>query len=219
MHARGCLDNRQILKDIEHWEYSISPWTALPASRSSPRSSRSVALPRPPGISVCRRRWSANTSCHSRSGSVRACSIAPHAKSARPRAGALQSTPKGLLRLNGPLSFGVRQLAPAILDYLAACTEAEIDLTLTDRIVDLVEEGFDLAIRIARLADSTLIARRIAPCRIVACAAPAYLKRHGAPRRPADLAAHNCLGYSYAALRNEWRFTGPDGVESVRVAG
>jgi DNA-binding transcriptional LysR family regulator len=134
-------------------------------------------------------------------------------------ASALQSTPRGLLRLNGPLSFGVRQLAPAILDYLAACTEAEIDLTLTDRIVDLVEEGFDLAIRIARLADSSLIARRIAPCRIVACAAPAYLKRHGAPRRPADLTAHNCLGYSYAALQNEWRFTGPDGVEAVRVSG
>jgi DNA-binding transcriptional LysR family regulator len=86
-------------------------------------------------------------------------------------------------------------------------------------VVDLVDEGFDLAIRIARLADSSLIARRITPCRIVACAAPAYLKKHGAPRRPADLTAHNCLGYSYAALRNEWRFTGPDGAESVRIAG
>jgi DNA-binding transcriptional LysR family regulator len=134
-------------------------------------------------------------------------------------ASALQATPKGLLRLNGPLTFGIRHLAPAIVDYLAACSEAEIDVTLSDRVVDLVDEGFDLAIRIARLADSSLIARRIAPCRIVACAAPAYLKKYGAPRRPAELAAHNCLGYSYAALRNEWRFTGPDGVESVCVAG
>ncbi len=134
-------------------------------------------------------------------------------------ASALQATPKGLLRLNGPLSFGIRHLAPAIIDYLAACPEAAIDVTLSDRVVDLVDEGFDLAIRIARLADSSLIARRIAPCRIVACAAPAYLKKHGAPRRPADLTAHNCLGYSYAALRNEWRFTGPDGAESVRIAG
>jgi DNA-binding transcriptional LysR family regulator len=134
-------------------------------------------------------------------------------------ASALQATPKGLLRLNGPLSFGIRHLAPAIIDYLAACPEAAIDVTLSDRVVDLVDEGFDLAIRIARLADSSLIARRITPCRIVACAAPAYLKKHGAPRRPADLTAHNCLGYSYAALRNEWRFTGPDGAESVRIAG
>ena len=134
-------------------------------------------------------------------------------------ASALQAMPKGLLRLNGPLSFGIRHLAPAIIDYLAACPEAAIDVTLSDRVVDLVDEGFDLAIRIARLADSSLIARRITPCRIVACAAPAYLKKHGAPRRPADLTAHNCLGYSYAALRNEWRFTGPDGAESVRIAG
>jgi DNA-binding transcriptional LysR family regulator len=149
----------------------------------------------------------------------RATRILADLDEAEQAASALQATPKGLLRLNGPLSFGIRHLAPAIVDYLAACPEAEIDVTLSDRVVDLVNEGFDLAIRIARLADSSLIARRIAPCRIVACAAPAYLKKHGAPRRPADLAAHNCLGYSYAALRNEWRFTGPSGVESVRVAG
>ncbi len=149
----------------------------------------------------------------------RATRILADLDEAEQAASALQATPKGLLRLNGPLSFGIRHLAPAIVDYLAACPEAEIDVTLSDRVVDLVNEGFDLAIRIARLADSSLIARRIAPCRIVACAAPAYLKKHGAPRRPADLAAHNCLGYSYAASRNEWRFTGPNGVESVRVAG
>jgi DNA-binding transcriptional LysR family regulator len=149
----------------------------------------------------------------------RATRILADLDEAEQAASALQATPRGLLRLNGPLSFGVRHLAPAIADYLAASPEAEIDVTLSDRVVDLVDEGFDLAIRIARLADSSLIARRIAPCRIVACAAPSYLKMHGAPRRPADLAAHNCLGYSYAALRNEWRFAGPDGVESVRVAG
>jgi DNA-binding transcriptional LysR family regulator len=149
----------------------------------------------------------------------RATRILADLDEAEQAASALQATPKGLLRLNGPLSFGIRHLAPAIVDYLAACPEAEIDVTLSDRVVDLVNEGFDLAIRIARLADSSLIARRIAPCRIVACAAPAYLEKHGAPRRPADLAAHNCLGYSYATSRNEWRFTGPNGAESVRVVG
>jgi DNA-binding transcriptional LysR family regulator len=149
----------------------------------------------------------------------RATRILADLDDAEQEASALQATPRGLLRVNGPLSFGTRQLAPAIADYLAACPEVEIDVTLNDRVADLVEEGFDLAIRIGRLADSSLIARRIAPCLIVACAAPAYLARRGAPRRPADLAEHNCLGYSYAALRNEWRFTGPEGTESVRVAG
>src|SRR5258707_5429702 len=132
---------------------------------------------------------------------------------------ALQATPHGLLRVNGPLSFGIRHLASAIADYLGACPAVEIDVTLSDRVADLVEEGFDLAIRIGRLADSSLIARRIAPCLLVACAAPSYLAKHGAPQKPADLAKHNCLGYSYAALRNEWRFSGPDGVQSVRVTG
>jgi DNA-binding transcriptional LysR family regulator len=130
-----------------------------------------------------------------------------------------QATPRGLLRVNAPLSFGVRHLAPAIVDYLAACPTVAVDVTLTDRIVDLVEEGVDLAIRIARPADSSLIARQIAPCLVVACAAPDYLAKHGAPHRPADLVGHNCLGYSYAALRGEWRFSGPDGVASVHVAG
>ena len=149
----------------------------------------------------------------------RATRILADIDDAEQEAGALQATPRGLLRLNGPLSFGTRHLAPAIADYLTACPAVEIDVTLSDRVADLVEEGFDLAIRIGRLADSSLIARRIAPCRIVACAAPAYLAKHGAPARPADLAVHNCLGYSYAALRNEWRFSGPEGMESVRVAG
>jgi len=149
----------------------------------------------------------------------RATRILAEIDDAEQEAGALQATPRGLLRVSGPLSFGVRHLAPAVADYLGACPAVEIDVTLSDRVADLVEEGFDLAVRIGRLADSSLIARRIAPCRIVACAAPAYLAKHGAPTRPADLAAHNCLGYSYAALRNEWRFAGPDGTESVRVAG
>jgi DNA-binding transcriptional LysR family regulator len=149
----------------------------------------------------------------------RATRILADIDDAEQEASALQATPRGLLRVSGPLSFGTRQLAPAIADFLAACPAVEIDVTLSDRVADLVEEGFDLAIRIGRLVDSSLIARRIAPCLVVACAAPDYLKSHGAPRLPADLAAHNCLGYSYAALRNEWRFSGPDGTESVRVAG
>src|SRR5882672_12254952 len=149
----------------------------------------------------------------------RATRILAEIDDAEQEAGALQATPRGLLRVSGPLSFGVRHLAPAVADYLGACPAVEIDVTLSDRVADLVEEGFDLAVRIGRLADSSLIARRIAPCLIVACASPSYLAKRGAPKKPADLAKHNCLGYSYAALRNEWRFSGPDGVQSVRVTG
>jgi DNA-binding transcriptional LysR family regulator len=134
-------------------------------------------------------------------------------------ASALQTAPSGLLRVSGPLSFGMRHLAPAIVDYLSACPEVAIDVALNDRVVDLIEDGFDLAVRIGRLADSSLIARRLAPCRLAVCAAPRYVARHGAPRRPADLAAHECLGYSYAASRDEWRFSGPHGEEAVRVSG
>ena len=95
-----------------------------------------------------------------------------------------------------------------------------IDLALNDRTVDLIEEGFDIAVRIGHLADSTLIARRIAPIRFALCAAPAYLERHGVPQQPSDLARHNCLEFSYRQTGGEWHFTGPDGTaQSVRVSG
>ena len=102
---------------------------------------------------------------------------------------------------------------------MAAQPEVTVELTLSDRIVDLIEEGYDLAVRIARLADSSLIARRLAPCRMVVCASPAYLERQGRPQRPDDLASHDYLGYSYGQARDEWRFDGPEGAASVRVRG
>lgn len=133
--------------------------------------------------------------------------------------GALQATPRGRLRINAALTFGVLHLSPAVAEYMTAYPEVSVELTLNDRFIDLVEEGYDLAIRIARLADSNLIARRLAPCRAVICAAPEYLKRHGCPRQPQDLVGHNCLGYSYAQPREEWTFDGPGGPASVRVRG
>ena len=102
---------------------------------------------------------------------------------------------------------------------MAAHPDVAVELTLNDRIVDLVEEGYDVAVRIARLADSSLIARRLAPCRFVVCASPGYLKRHGQPEHPADLAQHNCLSYSYSAASDEWRLDGPDGSASVQLKG
>jgi DNA-binding transcriptional LysR family regulator len=135
-------------------------------------------------------------------------------------AGALQTTPRGVLRITAPVSFGIPHLAPAFVDYMRRYPDVAIDMVLNDRTVDLIEEGFDVAVRIGHLVGSTLIALRIAPIRFALCAAPAYLERDGMPRQPADLARHNCLEFSYRQTGSEWHFTGPDGIrESVRVGG
>jgi DNA-binding transcriptional LysR family regulator len=133
--------------------------------------------------------------------------------------GALQAKPRGRLRVNAPVSFGTLHLAALVVDYMAAYPEVTVELTLNDRIVDLIEEGYDLAVRIARLADSSLIARRLAAGRAVVCASPVYLEQHGRPQHPNDLVNHNCLGYSYGLAGGEWRFDGPEGPASVRVQG
>jgi len=128
------------------------------------------------------------------------------------------AAPRGTLRVSAPVSFGARHLGRAITTYLRRHPEVEIDLTLNDRAVDLVEEGFDLAIRIGRRIDDSLIARKITRARMALCAAPAYLKAHGTPRAPADLARHNCISYAYAA-RGDWRFRRGTEERSVRVTG
>lgn len=133
--------------------------------------------------------------------------------------GALHTTPRGLLRINAPMSFGALHLGGAVADFMEQHQEVTIELTLNDRVVDLVEEGYDLAVRIATLNDSSLIARRLAPSRMVVCASPGYLARYGRPVVPGDLTAHNCLEYSYGPNRGEWRFETPDGTEIVRVSG
>src|SRR5579871_6679697 len=104
--------------------------------------------------------------------------------------------PRGLLRLNVPLVFGVRQIAPRLAEFARLHPHITVDLGLNDRHVDLAEEGWDLAIRIASLRDSSLVARRLAPCRMAVCASPAYLASHGTPHTAAELERHNCLGYT-----------------------
>jgi DNA-binding transcriptional LysR family regulator len=131
----------------------------------------------------------------------------------------LQVEPRGVLRLNAPMSFGARHLAAAIAAYAERHPLVRVEMVLNDRLVDLVEEGYDLAIRIGRLADSSLIARRLAPCRLALCASPRYLERHGVPRQPADLARHNCLLYSYSADRNQWSFRVGGSEETVAISG
>jgi DNA-binding transcriptional LysR family regulator len=132
---------------------------------------------------------------------------------------ALQTAPRGRLKVNAPLSFGFLHLAPALPDFMARCPELEIDVSMNDRFVDLVEEGFDVAVRIGALQDSSLIVRRLAPIRRVICASPAYLAAHGAPAHPQDLAKHQCLINTNLAPGREWRFAGPDGKPIVAHVG
>jgi DNA-binding transcriptional LysR family regulator len=129
------------------------------------------------------------------------------------------SEPVGRLRVTAPMSFGVSHVAPQIAVYTARHPRVSVDLVLNDRLVDLVEEGYDLAIRIGRLADSSLVAKRIGVTRLITCASPAYLAAHGRPKTPADLAQHECLLYSYASAGAVWTFSGVGGEETVRVGG
>ena len=133
----------------------------------------------------------------------------------------LQMTPRGRLKVSAPMSFGFLHLAPALADFLGEYPELEVDVTMSDRFVDLVEEGFDLGVRIGALADSSLIAKRIAPIRRVICASPRYLAAHGPPEVPQDLRAHQCLCNSnQPGGGHEWRFTMPDGKSAtVQVKG
>lgn len=132
----------------------------------------------------------------------------------------LEAEPRGLLRVSAPVSFGHRHLASVVAAYLARNPGVSIDLSLADRFVDLVEEGYDLAIRIGVLRDSSLTARTIGPFRPVLCASPTYLAASGMPRRPGDLAEHNCLIYTLTTTPpDRWIFEGPEGREQVKVRG
>jgi DNA-binding transcriptional LysR family regulator len=134
---------------------------------------------------------------------------------ARSAAGALQTVPRGRLRINAPVSFGLLHLAPVVTEFLKLYPEVSVEMLVNDRVVDLLEGKFDVGVRIGRLRDSSLIARRIAPIRLAVCAAPEYLARHGVPRTPDDLASHNCLEYTYFESRGEWRLLDPAGKEIV----
>ncbi len=125
-------------------------------------------------------------------------------------------TPRGTIRLTCSTSFGVPYLAPAIGAFQVRYPEVRFDIAASNRFVDLVEEGLDLAIRIGDLGNPNLIARRIGSMRLVACAAPDYLAQHGTPKHPDDLARHNCFTYEYAPVRNQWRFNDRKGGE-IRV--
>jgi len=127
--------------------------------------------------------------------------------------------PAGLLRVGAPIDLGQRHIAPLLPEFLRLCPKVRVELMLDDQIADFTADEIDLAIRIGKLRDSSLVARRIAPNKRVVCASPAYLEAHGEPRAPQDLRRHNCLTYKSHAARNVWRFREGEGIVDVRVEG
>ncbi len=131
----------------------------------------------------------------------------------------LHAEPRGRLRVSAPMSFGVRHVARALPGFMARYPDVEVDIDLNDRRVDLVEEGFDVAIRIGDLADSTLVAKKLAPCRMAVVASRDYWARHGKPARPEDLTQHSCLSYSLRRGQDVWRFEGAEGPVDIATKG
>jgi DNA-binding transcriptional LysR family regulator len=128
-------------------------------------------------------------------------------------------SPRGTLRVTASTALAVRHLDRAVAEFVERHPQVAVDLTATERMVDLVDEGFDLALRISDEVAPGLVARRLAPVRLIACAAPAYLARHGTPVSPEALVEHNCLYFTHAASRNDWTFVRGDETRQVRVHG
>ena len=125
--------------------------------------------------------------------------------------------PSGLVRVNAPLTFGTMHLAPLWGPFAVANPKVSLEITLSDRTVDLVEDGYDLAVRIATSPGSNVVSRKLASTRVVLCASPRYLKTHGRPKHPRDLADHALISYTYWSGGDEWTFDGPEGPVGVKV--
>jgi DNA-binding transcriptional LysR family regulator len=152
--------------------------------------------------------------------SMRAGQILAEVEAVEAEALAQSTTPRGRVRVAAPMSFGLEHVAPALPDFLRAYPEISIDLHLSDQVVDMIGGGFDLALRIAALSDSSMITRRLCQIRRLLVGAPSYFARRGRPSHPHELSEHACLGYSYLPSGNRWQFTGlSDETHAVVVTG
>ncbi len=150
----------------------------------------------------------------------RAAHILAEAEAAENEALAQSTAPRGMIRLAAPMSFGLLKVAPLLPEFIAAYPEVSVDLHLSDQMVDLIGGGFDAALRIAALPDSSFVARRLCGVQPLLVAAPGYLKQHSHPRHPLQLAEHACFGYAYLLTPDKWRFTNRSGeVALVRPHG
>src|SRR3954462_9177296 len=129
-----------------------------------------------------------------------------------------QSAPRGLLRVNAPMSFGTLRLGPVLADFMARYPELQLQIVLSDDLLDPVQDGFDVTLRIAELESSSLVARRIMPVERVTSAAPAYLAHHGTPQSPEELRRHTSLTYGFLLTGNQWKLTGTDGDHWIQPA-
>lgn len=145
--------------------------------------------------------------------------IVEELQQARLSVGQFNSAPRGLLRVSASVAFGTLHVAPALPLFLARHPDVRIDMVIGDRIVDLAEEGFDMAVRISREPAQNLVARRLATVNRKIVATPDYFRRHGVPVTPADLASHNCLTYTHFNPQDTWRLQGPDGEITVPIKG
>jgi len=152
--------------------------------------------------------------------SARAAQILAEGEAAESEALAQSATPRGLIRLAVPMSFGVLHVAPLLPEFLRTWPDISIDLHLSDAMVDVIGEGFDAAIRIAALPDSSLVARRLCAVQPYLLGAPAYFEKHGRPKHPLHLGEHLCIGYAYQLTRDTWQFRNRKGeIAAVRPAG
>src|SRR6266478_811170 len=142
---------------------------------------------------------------------VRAAHILAEGEAAEDSALSQATVARGLVRLAAPMSFGLLHVAPLLPEFLATFSEVSIDFHLSDSMVDLIGEGFDAAIRIAVLPDSSLVARRLCEMPRYLVGSPTYLNKHGRPEHPLHLAEHRCIGYAYTMTHDTWRFTNKDG--------
>lgn len=145
--------------------------------------------------------------------------ILEEAEQAERLVSSLQAEPRGILKVSASVAFGTLHVAPALAGFLERHPEVKIEMSITDRLVDLAEEGYDLSIRVTGEPPLHLVARRLAPVRRRLCATPAYFQRCGVPQTPEDLVRHNCLDYTHSGELGQWRFTGPGGEISVPVTG